>query len=58
METGKLIAILLVGVSLALTAIGGLEDMRQNQYRITKEHAWRDGLFLLVLALVVLEIYD
>lgn len=53
-----MIAILLVGVALALTAIGGLEDMRQNQYRITKEHAWRDGLFLLVLALVVLEIYD
>ena len=58
METGKIVAAALVGVALVLTAIGGLEDMRQNQYRITKEHAWRDGLFLLVLALVVLKIYD
>ncbi len=58
METGKLVAAALIGVALILTAIGGLEDMREHNFRITKEHAWRDGLFILVLALVVLELYD
>lgn len=50
-----ILVILLMGMSFAFTGLGGLMDMsgQKNWYGITKKHAWNDGLYLLVLAILV-----
>ncbi len=37
-----------------LTGFGGLRDMLSSEYRITKEHAWNDATFLVLVAIAVL----
>lgn len=40
--------------SIVLTGLGGMIDMRGAPLRITKEHAWNDGLYLLLLSIFFL----
>jgi hypothetical protein len=54
MKLQKLIAILLLVIAFLLTGFGGLRDMLSSDYRITKEHAWNDASFLVLVAIAVL----
>jgi hypothetical protein len=57
MKTSKVVAVCLVLLAVALTAIGGFADAYRGRadgapvFVITKQHAWHDGMFLLLLAL-------
>ena len=42
--------VVLAGLS---TGIGGLRDMLGGPALISKEHGWNDGLFLMLLAILV-----
>jgi hypothetical protein len=50
-------AIILLVVAFLLTAFAGLMDMSYNQFQITRQHAWNDGLFLGIVAIALL-IFD
>jgi hypothetical protein len=54
MKHQKLIAALLLVVAFVLTGFGGLRDMLSSDYRITKEHAWNDASFLVLVAIAIL----
>jgi hypothetical protein len=54
MKHQKLIAALLLVVAFLLTGFGGLRDMLSSDYRITKEHAWNDASFLVLVAIAIL----
>ena len=41
---------ILVLIALVATGLGGALDMIENG-RLTKEHAWNDGLFMMLLAI-------
>lgn len=45
------LAILSFIYSIILTGLGGMIDTRGAPLRITKEHAWNDGLYLLLLSI-------
>jgi hypothetical protein len=57
MKATRVVAILLMSIAVAFTAVGGLLDMmRVDSYghhyaAITRQHAWHDGMFLLLLAI-------
>ena len=50
-------AIILLVVAFLLTGLAGLMDMSYNQFQITRQHAWNDGLFLGIVAIALL-IFD
>ena len=50
-------AIILLVVAFLLTGFAGLMDMSYNQFQITRQHAWNDGLFLGIVAIALL-IFD
>ena len=52
MKFTRALAFLLVIISILLTSFGGMLDMFNLHLavRVTKEHAWNDGMFLLLLA--------
>ena len=54
MKSLKLAAIVLLVVAVLMTGLGGLIDIVRNDFRITREHSWNDGLFLVVLAIALL----
>lgn len=54
MKPLKLAAIVLLVAAVLMTSLGGLIDIVQNDFRITREHGWNDGLFLVVLAIALL----
>ena len=54
MKTQKVIAAMLIIIAFVLTGFGGLRDMLSSDYRITKEHAWNDASFLVLVAIAVL----
>jgi hypothetical protein len=43
----------LVVLSLIMTGFGGLQNMITSSWRLTSEHSWNDGLYLLLLAILV-----
>lgn len=43
----------LVLLSLFMTGFGGLQNMMSSSWRLTSEHSWNDGMYLLVLAILV-----
>jgi hypothetical protein len=47
-------AVVLLIVAFLLTGLAGLMDMSYNQFQITRQHAWNDGLFLGIVAIFVL----
>ncbi len=47
-------AVVLLVVAFLLTGFAGLMDMSYNQFQITRQHAWNDGIFLGIVAIFVL----
>jgi NhaP-type Na+/H+ or K+/H+ antiporter len=47
-------AVVLLVVAFLLTGLAGLMDMSYNQFQITRQHAWNDGIFLGIVAIFVL----
>lgn len=54
MKPLKLAAIVLLVAAIGMTGLGGLLDILQHDFRITREHSWNDGLFFVVLAIPLL----
>ncbi len=54
MKAQKLIAAALLVIAFVLTGFGGLRDMITSDYRLTKEHAWNDASFLVLVAIAIL----
>jgi uncharacterized membrane protein len=55
MKTTRIVAIVLAIVAVFLTALGGILDAwRGDRLIISKQHAWHDGIFLLLLALFLI----
>jgi len=44
----------MIGIALFMTGVGGLLDIVKSNYKISKEHAWNDGMFLVLVAIAVL----
>ena len=42
----------LVFLSLIMTGFGGLQNMITSSWRLTSEHSWNDGMYLLLLAIL------
>jgi hypothetical protein len=47
-------AVMLLAVAFILTGFAGLMDMSYNEFQITRQHAWNDGIFLGLVAIAVL----
>lgn len=47
-------AVILLTVAFILTGLAGMMDMTYNQFEITRQHMWNDGLFLGIVAIAVL----
>jgi hypothetical protein len=54
MKPQKIVAVMLLIIAFLLTGFGGLQDILSSEYRITKEHAWNDASFLVLVAIAVL----
>jgi hypothetical protein len=50
MKMSRSLLWILVLIALVATGLGGALDMIENG-RLTKEHAWNDGLFMMLLAI-------
>ena len=44
---------LLVVMAFLATGLGGIQDMLGIRLVITKEHGWNDGVFLILVAILV-----
>jgi hypothetical protein len=58
MRTGPILSLIsiLVVIALLMQGVGGWLNMTGQDstvFRITSEHAWNDGMFLLVLAILI-----
>jgi hypothetical protein len=53
MKFARILAFLLVIIAILLTGFGGILDMFNppTTLRLTKEHAWNDGIFLVLVAI-------
>lgn len=53
MKFTRALAFLLVIIAMLLTGFGGIVDMFNPPLtiRVTKEHAWNDGIFLVLVAI-------
>jgi len=50
----------LVVLAVVMTSMGGLLNMTSNNgvfFRITSQHSWNDGLFLMLLAILLAILY-
>lgn len=43
----------LVVAAFTATGLGGLQDMLGLQFTISREHGWNDGIFLILVAILV-----
>lgn len=60
MKTIDLVIWGLVAVAILMTGMGGLLNMYPNNgvmLRITSQHSWNDGLFLMLLAILLAILY-
>lgn len=48
------LAILSFGIALLLTGLGGWADMLGQSFSVSKEHAWNDGIVMMLLAIFLL----
>ena len=46
-------AFFLVGMSLLSTGLGGWSDMIGRPFVISREHAWNDGIFAVLVAIFI-----
>jgi hypothetical protein len=47
-------AVVLLIIAFLLTGLAGMMDMTYNEFQLTRQHLWNDGLFLGLVAIVVL----
>ena len=50
------IAIFLVSMSFLSTGLGGWADMTGRPFLITREHAWNDGIYAVLVAIFLVMI--
>jgi len=48
------LAILAFFLALGLTGLGGWSDMLGTNFVVTKQHAWNDGIFMILVAIFFL----
>lgn len=49
----KFLLAFLVIAAFVATGLGGLQDMLGVRLVVTKEHGWNDGIFLILVAILV-----
>jgi hypothetical protein len=49
----KYILIFLVVAAFLATGLGGLQDMLGVRLMVSREHGWNDGIFLILVAILV-----
>lgn len=49
----KFLLAFLVIAAFVATGLGGLQDMLGVRLVVTKEHGWNDGIFLMLVAILV-----
>ena len=49
----KWLLIILVTAAFFATGLGGLQDMLGVDWIVTKQHGWNDGVFLILVAILV-----
>jgi hypothetical protein len=49
-----LLSVLAFAIALALTALGGWSDMLGRPFIVSKQHAWNDGMFMMLIAIFLL----
>lgn len=47
------LAFFLVGMSAVSTGLGGWSDIMKKPFVITREHAWNDGIFAVLVAIFI-----
>jgi hypothetical protein len=47
------LAFFLVAVASIATGLGGWADMTGQSFRLTREHAWNDGIFTVLVAIFI-----
>jgi len=47
------VLVFLVTMAFLVTGLGGLQDMLGVQLPMSKEHGWNDGIFLILVAILV-----
>ena len=52
-STKKYLLIFLVGMAFLVTGLGGFQDMFGITLPFSKEHGWNDGIFLILVAILV-----
>lgn len=52
----QIIFTIILFISLFLVAYGGFTDMVSHNWEITSQHAWSDGIYLLLLLILALMI--
>ena len=50
------LAIAIFLLALVLTGVGGWSDMLGQPFIVSKQHAWNDGLFLMLAAIFLLQL--
>jgi NhaP-type Na+/H+ or K+/H+ antiporter len=50
----QILAIVAFVFAFVFTGVGGWSDMMGSELRITKQHAWNDGIFLMLGAIFLL----
>ena len=50
----QFLAIVAFGLALVLTAVGGWSDLIGRNIQISKQHAWNDGMFMILVAIFLL----
>jgi hypothetical protein len=45
--------VVLVGMAFLVTGLGGIQDMLGVQLPMSKQHGWNDGIFLILVAILV-----
>ena len=51
--TTRMVTLFLVITAVILSGVGGLSDILQRPLYMSKEHAWRDATFLLLVAILL-----
>ena len=49
----KYLLIFLVVLAFLATGLGGLQDMLGIRLAVSREHGWNDGIFLMLVAILV-----
>ena len=53
MKTLHLLTFFLLAIAIAMSALGGLIDMVGTKFYISKEHAWMDASFVVLVAILL-----